>query len=98
MVQKSIKRIVLIGVAVVVLAIWALPAYAASPRDPGPVGWRWIPEVGQALYCDNFYDGPPIATNPDGSPVTEYHKQHVYWCYPEQQEGFWIPTSASYFL
>ena len=62
MMRQTIKRIVLIGLAVVVLAtMLALPAYAASPSDPGPVGYRWIPEVGRELYCDNFYDGPPMA-------------------------------------
>jgi hypothetical protein len=82
---------------VIILTTWALPAYAA-PQDAGPVGWQTNTGGSSWMYCDNFYNGPPIATNPDGSPVTEYQKQHVYWCYPEQQEGFWIPTSASYFL
>jgi hypothetical protein len=75
---QTIKRIVLVGVAVVVLATWALPAYAASPCDPGPVGWRWIPEEGQALYCDNFYYGPPMSTTPSGAPLPEIHKQWVH--------------------
>ncbi len=83
-------------VVVIILATSALPAYAA-PQDAGPVGWQTKSGT-HWMYCDNFYDGPPIATNPDGSPLSEFHKQHVYWCYPEEQEGFWIPTGASYFL
>ncbi len=91
---QTIKRIILTGVAVMVLATWALPAYAVSPRDPGPVGTRWIPELGQA-YCDNFYYGPPTATTPSGAPWTELHQQHVHWCYSEAT-GSWVPTSPTY--
>ena len=92
---EAMKRVVLIGVAVMVLATWALPAYAVSPRDPGPVGSRWIPELGQA-YCDNFYDGPPMATTPSGAPWGELHQQWVHWCYSEAM-GYWVPTSPTYY-
>jgi hypothetical protein len=92
---EAMKRVVLIGVAVMVLATWALPAYAVSPRDPGPVGSRWIPELGQA-YCDNFYDGPPMATTPSGAPWGELHQQWVHWCYSEAM-GYWVPTSSTYY-
>ena len=90
---QTIKRIVLIWVAVVMLASWALPAYALSPRDPGPVGVRVLPSLGTA-YCDNFYDGPPMATTPSGAPWADIQQQQVYWCYSEAQ-GYWIPTSAT---
>ena len=95
--MKTIKRILLIGVAVVmVLAMWALPAYAVSPLDPGPVGLRWIPEVGQELYCDNFYGGPPMATTPSGAPWAELQEQWVHWCYYETK-GYWVPTNSAYY-
>jgi hypothetical protein len=92
---QTMKRILLIGVAVMVLATWALPAYAVSPRDPGPVGSRWIPELGQA-YCDNFYDGSPTATTPSGVPWAEIQKQQVHWCYSETK-GYWVSTSPTYY-
>ena len=94
---QTIKRVVIVGVAVMVLATWALPAYAASsPSDPGPVGARWIPEAGRALYCDNFYDEPPMATTPSGAPWAEIQKQQVHWCYSEAK-GYWVPTSPTYY-
>ena len=94
---QTIKRVVMVGIAVLVLATWALPAYAASsPRDPDPVGARWIPEAGRALYCDNFYDGPPMATTPSGAPLPEIHKQWVHWCYVDTK-GYWVPTNPSYY-
>jgi hypothetical protein len=93
---QTIKRVVLIGVSAMVFAAWALPAYAASPRDPGSVGYRWIPEAGQALYCDNFYDGPPTATTPAGAPWGELQEQWVHWCYVDTK-GYWVPTNASYY-
>ena len=89
------KRILLIGVAVMVLATWALPAYASAPQDPGRVGWQIKPGTTQPMYCDNFYNGPPMATTPSGDPWSEFHKQQVYWCYSEEQ-GYWIPTGASF--
>ena len=77
---QTIKRVVMVGIAVLVLATWALPAYAASsPRDPGPVGARWIPEAGRALYCDNFYDGPPMATKPPPA-VSTLHFSRTFSC------------------
>ena len=95
MMRQTIKRIVLIGLAVVVLAtMLALPAYAASPSDPGPVGYRLIPEEGQQLYCDNFYDGPPMATTPSGAPWQEIQEQWVHWCY---LDTYWVPTNPSYY-
>ena len=87
------KRLVLIGAAVMVLATWALPAYAYSPQDPGPVGYRYLPSVGQA-YCDNFYDGPPVSTTPAGTSWQGVQLEQVYWCYSENT-GYWIPTSAT---
>ena len=94
---QTIKRVVMVGIAVLVLATWALSAYAASsPRVPGPVGARWIPEAGRALYCDNFYDGPPMATTPSGAPLPEIHKQREHWCYVETK-GYWVPTNPSYY-
>jgi hypothetical protein len=96
MVRKTIKRMVLIGIAVVVLAAWALPACAASPRDPGPVGYRWIPEAGRALYCDNFYDGPPTATTPSGAPWAEIQERWVHWCYVGTK-GYWVSTNPAYY-
>jgi hypothetical protein len=93
---QKIKRILLIWVAVMVLATWAQPAYAASPLDPGPVGLRWIPEVGQELYCDNFYGGPPMATTPSGAPWAELQEQWVHWCYLETK-GYWVPTNSAYY-
>jgi hypothetical protein len=95
---QTIKRVVIVVVAVMVLTTWALPAYGAapSPSDPGPVGLRWIPEAGRALYCDNFYYGPPMATTPSGAPLAEIHKQWVHWCYLDT-EGYWVPTNASYY-
>jgi hypothetical protein len=90
---QMMKRIVLTGVALMVLSTWAQPAYAVSPRDPGPAGSRDLPSFGRA-YCDNFYSGPPMATTASGAPLPELHKQWVYWCYPENT-GYWIPTSAA---
>jgi hypothetical protein len=91
---QTMKRMVLIGVAVMVLATWALPAYALG-QDPGPVGWQTKPGTTSPVYCDNFYNGPPMATTPSGDPLSEVHKQQVYWCYSEEQ-GYWIPTSATF--
>ena len=92
---QTMKRIVLIGVAAIMLATWALPAYAAPfTRDPGPAGSRWISEARAVMYCDNFYDGPPMATKPNGEPWADIQQQQVYWCYSEN-EGYWIPTSAT---
>jgi hypothetical protein len=80
---------------VVILATGALPAYAA-PQDAGPVGYQTAPGTTAPMYCDNFYNGPPMATTPSGDPLPELHKQQVYWCYSPSQ-GIWIPTSATYF-
>ena len=93
---QTMKRMILIGVAVMVLATLAVPAHAVSPRDPGPVGTRWIPELGHA-YCDNFYYGPPMATTPSGAPWPELSKQQVHWCYSEAK-GYWVPTSPTYYV
>jgi hypothetical protein len=85
----------LLTAVVVVIAMWAVPTTAQGAQGPGPVGWRWIPELGQA-YCDNFYDGPPMATTPSGAPWTELQQQQVHWCYSEAL-GYWVPTSPTYY-
>jgi hypothetical protein len=90
---QTMKRIVLIGVAVVMLASWALPAYALSPRDPGPVGVRVLPSLGSA-YCENFYDGPPVASAPSGDPLRGIQLEWVYWC-QQKSTGYWVATSPT---
>ncbi len=98
---QAMKRMVLIAAALlllllmVLLATWAaaLPAHAVSPKDPGPVGYRYLPEIGRA-YCDNFYNGPPQATTPAGGAWQGVQLEQVYWCYSESK-GYWVPTSAS---
>jgi hypothetical protein len=75
--------------------VGVLPANASALwREPGPVGWRELPSFGSA-YCDNFYDGPPMATTLSGAPLGGIRQQHVYWCYPENT-GYWIPTSVTF--
>jgi hypothetical protein len=71
-----------------------LPAYAVSPRDPGPVGQRVLPSLGSAYY-DNFYDGPPTATTPAGEPWKGAQLELVYWCYYPENTGSWVPTGAA---
>ena len=45
----------MVSTAVVVVALLALPATAQS-REPGLIGWKWLPSFGWS-YCDNFYGG-----------------------------------------
>ena len=94
--MASMRRIITLTVStllvVLALATGVLPASAQS-YEPGPVGWREVPSYGSA-YCDNFYDGPPMATTPAGGPIPAALQGHVYWCYPEST-GYWVATSPA---